>query len=87
MVSNFELRELKWRFLNNTNCAAGNEITAHSDLYVVITNLKQMRIAQIYRTSANRYEIITACGLVCTRTHRSSFAEAADKVNKFLSGL
>lgn len=85
MVSNFELWELKWRFVKGSNCAPGNKITNHSDRHVVIVNVKQMKIAQIYRTSANRYEIIKAECVVCVRTYTGSFYEAVKIVNDFLN--
>ena len=86
MVSNFGTNELTKQFIEGSKCAAGNKITACNEDYVVITNHEKMRIAQIWRTSANRYEIIRACATACARTHRGSFYEAADIVNEFLSG-
>ena len=85
MVSNFELWELEWQFVKKSNCALGNKITSHSDRHVVITNIKQMKIAQIRRTSANRYEIIKANCIACVRTYAGSFFEASKIVNDFLN--
>ncbi len=84
MVSNFEISELKCRF-ERLNCASGNEITYSGENFVVIVNRKQIKIAQILRTSANRYEIIKASEWACVRTNVSSFSEAAKVVNEFLS--
>lgn len=81
--TNFELSELEWRFTKWNDCA-GNEITHHGENFVVIVNRQYMKIAQIYRTSANRYEIITACGIICSRTYESTFPNAAHVVKEFL---
>lgn len=63
----------------------GFYITNLGSQFAVIVNIKTFQIAQIYRTSANYYEVITASNVYCTRICKKSFNSALIRVQHFFA--
>ncbi len=61
------------------------QITNYTEKLAVIVNKEKYKIAQIYRTSANNYEVITASQIYCDRYCRKSFKEALKEVTNFFN--
>lgn len=82
MENNFEEWRLKRVF--EWNFSDDFVVTNFGDNYVIVTFAKGCAIAQIYRTSANCYEVITACPAIAERRTCKKFAAASKYVLEFL---
>lgn len=63
----------------------GFYITNSGNQFAVIVNIKTFQIAEIFRTSANYYEIITASVVNCQRVCEKSFNSALKEVQHFFA--
>ncbi len=77
MISNFDIYELNRTFSKND----GWTITNHNDRFVIVVNVKKFFIAEIFRTSPNYYEVITANPTVCQRICLKKFSDAVIWIN------
>jgi len=65
--------------------ADGYLITNSSNNFAVIVNTRTFQIAQIFRTSANYYEVIIASSVYCNRICENSFNSALKRVQHFFA--
>lgn len=63
----------------------GFEITNSSNNFAIIVNKRTFQIAEIRRTSANYYEVITASSIWCKRRCEKSFNDALTVVKHFFA--
>lgn len=63
----------------------GFQITNSSDKYAIIVNTNTFQIVQIFRTSANYYQVIIASSIYCNRICENSFYSALRRVKKFFN--
>jgi Na+/citrate or Na+/malate symporter len=61
----------------------GFYITNSGNQFAVIVNINTFRIAEIFRMSANYYEVITASIIHCTRLCEKNFSSALKRVQDF----
>lgn len=63
----------------------GFQITNLSNNFAVIINSSTFQIAEIFRTSANYYEVIIASSVYCNRVCENSFNSALKRVQAFFA--
>ena len=63
----------------------GFEITNSSNNFAIIVNTKTFQIAEIFRTSANYYEVLTANSISCRRLCTRSYTDALKEVKHFFA--
>ena len=82
MNSNFNIHVLN-RYIKNLNGVTVSNCNDTQPAIAVFTHKQKKLIAQIERTSANSYEIITACPLYCVKYTKKNFYLSIQKVVNF----
>lgn len=78
MVNNFDIFELRRTFPPNEEWA----ITNYNNHFVIVVNYAKFFIGEIYRSSTNYYEVITASPTHCQRITVNNFYEAVIRIKK-----
>lgn len=83
MKSNFNIFELEKTFPRRD----GYTITNHDNNFAVICNQSKFFIAEIFRTSPNYYEVITASPIYCQRITVKNFNAAEKYIKNSIKSL
>ncbi len=63
----------------------GYQITNRSNNFAIVINVNTFQIAEIVKTSANHYEVITASCVYCQRICEKNFYSALKRVQHFFA--